>query len=143
MNGQNDFFSFAELTRTAQKIENVPNWEQIQNLQQLRTFLNFVRKIFGKPIRVNSAYRSPDLNKMVGGCEGSAHLKGLAADICAASGTEADNRLLLHILNGLLPNIDQLISYHKVAGNPQATIRFIHVGLKRFPEDPRAQRFYK
>ena len=36
-----DFFTFAELTRTAQKIENVPNWEQIQNLQQLRNFLNF------------------------------------------------------------------------------------------------------
>lgn len=144
MNGQNDFFSFAELTRTAQKIENVPNWEQIQNLQQLRIFLNYVRKNFGKPIRVNSAFRSPALNEMVGGSKTSAHLQGLAADICSASGTEADNRLLLKILEYQLPNIDQLISYHKVAGNRQSPIRFIHVGLSHFPGGIiRSQRLYK
>ena len=139
-----DFFTFAELTRTAQKINNVPNWEQIQNLQQLATFLNFVRKIFNKPIRVNSAFRSPELNKILGGAETSAHLLGLAADICAVSGTEADNRLLLKVLEYSLPNVDQLISYHKAAGNPQSPIRFIHVGLKRSPDEiPRNQRIYK
>lgn len=138
-----DFFTFAELTRTAKKVENIPDWEQIRNLQQLRNFLNFARKIFDKPIRVNSAFRSVALNNIVGGAETSAHLQGLAADICAGSGTEADNRLLLKILESFLPNVDQLISYHKVAGNAQSPIRFIHVGLKRFPEIPRSQRLYK
>ena len=139
-----DFFKFAELTRTAKKVENIPDWEQIQNLQQLRNFLNLVRKIFGKPIRVNSAFRSPALNKLVGGAETSAHLQGLAADICAGSGTEADNRLLMKILEYCLPVIDQLISYHKVAENAQSPIRFIHVGLPRSSENiPRSQRLYK
>lgn len=138
-----DFFTFAELTKTAKKVENIPNWEQIQNLQQLRNFLNLIRKIFEKPIRVNSAFRSSELNKLVGGVETSAHLQGLAADICAASGTESDNRLLLKILEYHLPNVDQLISYHKVSGNAQSPIRFIHVGLKSFPEELRAQRLYK
>lgn len=137
------YFSFSELVHTAKKIPNIPDWNQIQNLQQLRNFLNFVRKIFDRPIRVNSAFRSVALNEMVGGAETSAHLQGLAADICAFSGTESDNRLLLKILEMMLPNIDQLISYHKVAGDCHSAIRFVHVGLKKYPEMPRAQRLYK
>lgn len=137
------YFSFSELVHTAKNIPNIPDWNQIQNLQQLRNFLNFVRKIFDKPIRVNSAFRSIALNMLIGGAETSAHLQGLAADICAFSSTESDNRLLLKILEMMLPNIDQLISYHKVAGDCHSAILFVHVGLKKYPEMPRAQRLYK
>ena len=45
-----------------------------------------------KPIYVNSGYRSPALNKAVGGASGSMHLSGRAADITA--GSAADNRRL-------------------------------------------------
>ncbi len=43
--------------------------------------LNDAREIFGKPIVINSGYRTKDHNEEVGGKEDSSHLKGLAADI--------------------------------------------------------------
>ena len=138
-----DYFTFEEFVRTSQKVDNVPNWEQVENLRQLRIFLNTVRHFFGKAIRVNSAFRSSGLNEIVGGSPTSMHLQGLAADICAFSGTEADNRQLLRILESMLPAIDQLISYHKVAGKPGSAIRFIHVGLSKWPDAPRNQRLFK
>jgi uncharacterized protein YcbK (DUF882 family) len=49
--------------------------------------LDAARKIYGKPMHVNSGYRSEAHNKKVGGVSSSSHLKGLAADIsCKNSG---------------------------------------------------------
>ena len=138
-------FTFAELTHTVQHLPNAPQtWEQVENLRILGVCLDNIRREFDKPIRVNCAFRSPDVNRAVGGVKTSAHLDGLAADICAWSGTEADNRLLLAILEARMSNgIDQLISYHKVAGNDKSAIRFIHVGFARAGQVAREQRLYK
>ena len=46
----------------------------IINLQELRNYV-------GKPITINSGYRSPNHNKRVGGAKNSQHVKGNAADI--------------------------------------------------------------
>lgn len=43
--------------------------------------LNRIRRAWGRPIIVNSAYRSPEHNKAVGGVPNSYHVQGLAADI--------------------------------------------------------------
>lgn len=43
--------------------------------------LQKIRDHFGKPVIINSAYRSPEHNKKVGGSAGSYHVKGMAADI--------------------------------------------------------------
>lgn len=43
--------------------------------------LQKIRDYFGKPVIINSAYRSPEHNKRVGGSAGSYHVKGMAADI--------------------------------------------------------------
>lgn len=43
--------------------------------------LNRIRKVWGRPIIVNSAYRSQEHNRAVGGVENSYHVQGLAADI--------------------------------------------------------------
>lgn len=48
---------------------------------ELAALLNSIRRAWGKPVIVNSAYRSPEHNKAVGGVENSYHVKGLAADI--------------------------------------------------------------
>lgn len=48
--------------------------ELIRKLQKLRTKL-------GRPIKINSGYRTPTHNKNVGGAKGSQHLLGTAADI--------------------------------------------------------------
>lgn len=136
------YFTFAELTTTTTGKPNNPStWVHISNLDTLGLFLDAIRAEFGKPIRVNCAYRSEAVNDAVGGVKTSAHLKGLAADICAWSGKEVDNRELLKVLEKQIDSLDQLISYHKTAGKKDTAIRFIHVGLSR--ETARKQRLYK
>lgn len=123
------YFSFAELTHTDTGLANIPNWDQVENLKELAYWLDDVREYFGSPIRVNSAFRSKAVNARLGGVTTSAHLDGFAADICAWSGKESDNRRLLNVLKTY--TVDQLIHYHAVAGVESSPIRFIHVGLKR------------
>ena len=48
---------------------------------ELVHLLNRIREKWGRPIIVNSAYRSPEHNKAVGGVANSYHVQGLAADI--------------------------------------------------------------
>lgn len=134
------FFTFAEMTATQTGLDNTPNWDAIANLEKLSVFLDGVRESFGKPIRVNCGFRTKAVNEKVGGSSTSAHLRGMAADICAWSGREGDNRELLSILERSIADIDQLISYHAVAGDSKARIRFIHVGMS---PTPRGQRLYK
>lgn len=49
--------------------------------KELIVRLNAIRSRFGKPIIINSGYRSPEHNKAVGGVANSQHVKGMAADI--------------------------------------------------------------
>lgn len=49
--------------------------------RELIVRLNAIRSRFGKPIIVNSGYRSPEHNKAVGGVKNSFHVQGLAADV--------------------------------------------------------------
>lgn len=51
------------------------------NLSRLCRMLEQVRGILGKPILINSGYRSPNLNSLVRGQPSSQHLTGCAADI--------------------------------------------------------------
>lgn len=63
--------------------------------------LDKIRANYGKPLRVNSGYRTVKHNALVGGRVGSSHLKGLAADLhCNNSG---DRTLLLSAIykNGI------------------------------------------
>lgn len=64
-----------------QAIENIPNGVQRAHLEYLcEQFLQPLRNEFG-PIYVNSAFRSPELNRIVGGASDSWHTYGSAADI--------------------------------------------------------------
>lgn len=136
------YFSFKELTATSTGLDNTPgSWDVLYNLRLLAWFLDEVRVAFGKPIRVNCAFRSTQVNSKVGGVATSGHLKGVAADICAWSGKECDNRELISVLEKKIGIIDQLISYHAVAGDSAARVRFIHVSIDQ--ELLRGQRLYK
>ena len=78
-------FSVAELSKseaaTRQGLDNTPSMEVIDSLQALvDNVLQPLRDKFG-PIIVTSGYRSPAVNKAIGGSTTSDHCKGQAADI--------------------------------------------------------------
>lgn len=91
------FFSIEELcasdTAERKKIDNTPNADARLRMQRLiEQLLDPIRASWGAPITVNSGYRSPALNRAVGGVPSSQHVKGEAADITV--GSTADNKRL-------------------------------------------------
>lgn len=62
-------------------LDNIPTNEALLNLRRLAMLLEQVRNVLGKPIKINSAYRSPAVNRAAGGKETSQHCLGCAADI--------------------------------------------------------------
>ena len=78
-------FTFEELTSTSTGLYNMPvDDAHLANLASLWNTLNFIREKLGRPIIVNSAFRSPQVNKQVGGAKRSLHMQGRAADIRCA-----------------------------------------------------------
>lgn len=73
-------FSFAQLTATRTGISNVPDDEAILNLLALGAVLDALYEEIGT-FTVDSAYRSRDVNRAVGGSDTSLHSLGSAADI--------------------------------------------------------------
>ena len=62
--------------------DNTPNEQEIENLKRLADFLEQVKVVLGgKPIMVNSAFRSKLVNDSVGSKDSSQHRIGCAADI--------------------------------------------------------------
>ena len=76
-------FTLAELTHTDHReFDNTPNETETANLQRLAEFLEIVKTTLGgKPIMVNSAFRSKAVNDAVGSKDTSQHRLGCAADI--------------------------------------------------------------
>ena len=77
-------FTVAELSKseaaTRQGLDNTPSMTVIDNLQQLvDNILQPIRDKFGAVV-VTSGYRSPAVNKAIGGSTTSDHCKGFAAD---------------------------------------------------------------
>ena len=78
-----DHFTLGEMTKSSShpEVYNIPSHEAIANLKRVCEWLEVLRKRYGKPIIINSGYRSPQLNKKIGGVAGSNHLTGCAVDI--------------------------------------------------------------
>jgi len=76
-------FTLEELTHTDHReLENEPNEAELANLKRLADFLEEVKTILGgKPIIINSAFRSKAVNDAVGSSDRSQHRHGCAADI--------------------------------------------------------------
>ena len=79
-------FSLEEMCRSntasVRGLPNVPNAEQVKNLQQLcENVLQPLRNHLGKPVVINSGFRTQAVNMAVGGAKNSQHTKGEAADI--------------------------------------------------------------
>ena len=108
-------------TAVKHKLWNGAPQEAEENLRSLvEQVLDPLREAYGRPVHVNSGYRCPRLNRLVGGSPNSQHMRGEAADISPVVGNEADLPELARLLidNG---KFDQLILYPT----------FIHVSWKR------------
>ncbi len=100
-------FSLAELTVTKQKIDNTPSKEVIEVLRTTAFYMEKVREILGNvPITINSGYRSPDVNRVVGGTSNSSHTYGYAVDFTAYGHTPLT---ISNILSKSNLKFDQLI----------------------------------
>ena len=124
------YFTIPELTRsdtaTRHGIDNTPGPAETANLTALAdNILDPLREAWGRPIAVNSGYRSPALNKAVRGVATSQHLTGHAADI--TTGNVVDNRRLFELAQRLGLPFDQLID--------ESNFTWIHISY-----DPRRNR---
>ncbi len=118
------YFTIQELTESQQAkelgIENIPDKNSISNLKILvERVLDPAREKYGKPIFVNSGYRSEELNDAVRGAKNSQHLKGEAVDI--TTGSFGGNKILFDILKNLC--FDQLID--------EKNLSWIHVSYSK------------
>jgi uncharacterized protein YcbK (DUF882 family) len=125
-------FTLEELTQseTAERkgLDNTPTEEVKANLVRLARFLEEVRRILGRPIMVNSAYRSPEVNKAIGSKPTSQHCIGCAADI-KVPGLTPDN-IVKELLKTNL-EYDQLIREFD---------SWVHISIpNKFADKPRRQ----
>ena len=103
-----EHFTLEELTHTDHReFDNTPNATEMANLTRLAAFLEEVKTVLsGKPIMVNSAYRSSAVNQAVGSKESSQHRIGCAADI-RVPGMTPDEVVKAVIASGI--GYDQII----------------------------------
>ena len=81
-----DNITYAEAihSNTAKRkgIDNTPNPTQVENMKiTAEKIFQPLRKWVGGPIKINSFFRSPELNEAIGGSKTSQHCKGQALDI--------------------------------------------------------------
>lgn len=80
-----EHFTLQELTASdwasRNNVDNTPPEAIIDNLKFLAAKLEEIRAVLKHPININSGYRSPKVNKAIGGKPTSSHQYGLAADI--------------------------------------------------------------
>ena len=81
-----EHFVLGEMTKSNShpEVYNIPSHEAIANLKRVCGWLEILRSRAGGPILINSGYRSPQLNKKIGGVPTSNHLTGCAVDIRVA-----------------------------------------------------------
>jgi zinc D-Ala-D-Ala carboxypeptidase len=109
-----DHISYDEATRSdlAKRlgIVNDPTPVQIQSMQEVATrVFEPLRDHFGVPIYISSFFRSPLLNKAVGGAPASQHLKGEAIDMDADNFGRITNKQIFDYIKDHL-DFDQLIA---------------------------------
>jgi hypothetical protein len=95
-------------TAKAKGIDNTPTDEAIENLKAVCTLIyDRLYDAFGGKITLNSAYRSPELNKAVGGSKTSGHMYGRALDIEGTGGVK--NKEIFDYIKKNIPEFDQMI----------------------------------
>ena len=103
--------------------EDMPS-DVLENVKQLAVQLQAIRDYVGKPIRINSAYRSKAHNKAIGGVKTSQHILGKAADITIDTFTPDE---VVSIIENMLTN-EMLGSFY--IGGLGSYSTFTHVDIR-------------
>tara|TARA_R110000803_G_scaffold51266_3_gene106056 strand:- start:1013 stop:1474 length:462 start_codon:yes stop_codon:yes gene_type:complete len=118
--------SYKEATRSAtaarMDLNNAPDEAQLKRMGVLsEKIFEPLREHVGGPIRVNSFFRSPELNKSVGGSSTSQHCKGQAMDLDDSYGHATNAEMYEFIKENL--DFDQMIWEFGDDNNPD----WVHV----------------
>ena len=118
-------------TATRRGIDNTPNDEQLTNMELIaEEVFEPLRTYVGGPIKINSFFRSPDLNTAIGGSKTSQHCKGQAMDIDDTFGKMTNAEMYHWIKDNL--DFDQMIWEFGDDDNPD----WVHVSYVS-PKDNR------
>lgn len=117
------YFTLAEFVVTATGLDNTPTPDAIKRLESLViNCLDPLREKLGKPVHINSGYRSPLVNSnVVGSSTTSQHMVGEAADIHVDGMTNDD---LIALIRQMKLPYDQLIDEWR------GTSRWVHISHK-------------
>ena len=104
--------SYKEATRSntaiRRGIDNIPDVEELENMKLIaEEVFEPLRKWVGGPIKINSFYRSPELNVAIGGSKKSQHCHGQAIDIDDTYGHRSNASMFKHIRYNM--DYDQII----------------------------------
>ena len=107
-----DNITYAEAihSNTAKRkgIDNTPNPTQVENMKiTAEKIFQPLREWVGGPIKINSFFRSPELNEAIGGSKTSQHCKGQALDIDDVYGYKTNAEMYSWVTENL--NFDQMI----------------------------------
>ena len=146
-----EHFTLGELTKTSVKSldGNIPSREVIENLKRLCPWLEELRARYNRmyvqgvqdnseePIIITSGYRSPDVNRAVGGAYSSNHLTGCAVDIRCAGVEQAIRyaAILLDTADDTKEEYDELLIERNRKGH-----YWVHFAVK--PKDNRRKTMF-
>ena len=133
-------FSLDEVIRSATAtklgIDNIPEQEHLDNLQVvIDEIAQPLRDHFGKPVRINSGYRSPALNEAIGGSINSQHSKGEALDL------EIDGVSNLEVADWITDNCDYdqvILEFYNPADGPNSG--WVHASCKAILSENRKRK---
>ena len=110
------------VTATRRGLDNTPDGEQLDNMKLLaEKVFEPLREWVGGPIRINSFFRGPELNKAIGGSSKSQHCKGQAMDIDDGGCNKTNAEIYAWIKDNL--DFDQMIWEFGTDDNPN----WVHV----------------
>jgi zinc D-Ala-D-Ala carboxypeptidase len=91
------------------KVDNTPNEAQLKAMELVAEKLfEPLREWYGKPIKINSFFRSPETNKLVKGATNSNHLRGEAIDI--TGGNKTENKKIFDWCKANFKDFDEIIN---------------------------------
>lgn len=128
-------FTFYEATNstTAKKygVKNYPSRGDFKTIKYTAGRMEKIRNIVGQPLTINSWYRSPNLNRVIGGSTTSAHRDGLAVDFSI----KGNARIAFDRIKRSGYSFDQMIYYKKR--------NYVHISFRKKQRTERKQTFIK